>query len=163
VKKLPLYLLVLLSMVSYAYAGVFDTESIQYPQIQNIKLISFSADKETAVFEVEVYNPNDFKLPVRELSGDIYLNDQHVSNLEANSKKSLAPLSTQTFTVPIVVNSDAVMTSANDIMLTGIAEYRFKGYMMTPVGELPIAESGRLTADQILIFLQATLFADNRY
>jgi LEA14-like dessication related protein len=147
-------------MVSSASAGVFDAESMQYPQIQNIKLISFSAEKETAVFEVQVYNPNDFKVPVRELSGDIYLNEQHVSNLEANSKKSLAPLSTQTFTVPIVVNSDAVMTSANDIMLTGVAEYRFKGYMMTPVGELPITESGQLTTDQILAFLQATLLAD---
>ena len=97
---------------------------MQYPQIQNIKLISFSAEKETAVFEVQVYNPNDFKVPVREVSGDIYLNEQHVSNLEANSKKSLVPLSPQTFTVPIVVNSDAVMTSANDIMLTGVAESR---------------------------------------
>jgi LEA14-like dessication related protein len=150
-------------MVSGAYAGVFDAESMQRPQIQDIKLISFSAEKEMAVFEIMVYNPNDFKVPVRELSGDLYLNEQHVSNMEANSKKSLAPLSTQTFTVPIVVNRDAVMASANEIIITGIAQYRFKGYMMTPVGELPITESGRLTTAQVLTFLQVTLFADKRY
>ena len=82
--------------------------------------------------------------------------------MEANSNKSLAPLSSQTFTLPIMVNRDAVMASANDIVITGIAEYRFKGYIMTPVGELPITESGRLTAYQALAFLQAALFADNR-
>lgn len=84
---------------------------MQYPQIQNIKLISFSTEKETVVFQVEVYNPN---------------------------------LSTQNFTITIIVNSDAVIKSANDIMQTGIAE------------------SGRLTTDQIITFLQATLFAHNR-
>lgn len=46
--------------------------------------------------------------------------------------------------ITIIVNSDAVIKSANDIMQTGIAE------------------SGRLTTDQIITFLQATLFAHNR-
>jgi len=161
-KKLSALFILLLSIASYGYAAVFDPDSLQYPQIQNIQLNSFSAEQETAIFEVQVYNPNDFKLPIRELSGDIYLNEQHVSNLEANSKKDLAPLSTQTFIVPVIVKTDAVMTSAEDILLTGVANYRFKGYMMTPIGELPILESGQLTAEQVLTFLQATLFARSR-
>ena len=44
-KNLSLYLVVLLSMISDAYTGTFDAESMQRPQIQNIKLISFSAEK----------------------------------------------------------------------------------------------------------------------
>lgn len=149
-------------MTHYCHADAFDYSSMKYPEIRDIKLVSFSAEQETAIFDVSVYNPNTYKLPVRELSGEIYLNKQHVSTLDATSKKSLAPLATQVFTVPIKVNSDALMTAANDVMLTGTAAYRFKGYMMTPVGELPISESGQLTAEQILTFLRATLFTQNR-
>jgi LEA14-like dessication related protein len=162
-EKLSVMLLLLVSVISNGYADVFDSENMQYPQIQNIQLISYSAEQKTAVFEVKVYNPNDFKLPVRELSGDIYLNEQHVSSLEAKSKKSLAALSSQLFTVPVTVNTNSVMSSAQEIMLSRVAKYRFKGYMMTPVGELPISESGQLTTDQILTLLQATIFAQNQY
>jgi hypothetical protein len=44
--------------------------------------------------------------------------------------------------VPITVDTDATVESANNIMLTGIAEYEFNGYMMTPVGEIPINKAG---------------------
>jgi len=159
VKKLPVLFMLLFSFVTYGYADAFDFSSMKYPEIRDIKLISFSPEHKTATFEVLVYNPNTYKVPVKELTGNIYLNKQHVSTLDANSKKSLAPLATQVFTVPINVNTEALMTAANDVMLTGIADYRFKGYMMTPVGELPITESGQLTAEQILTLIRATLFA----
>ncbi len=150
------------SFVPHAYADTLDFSSMLQPEIHGIKLVSFTPEQATAVFDVLVYNPNTYKLPVRELTGDVYLNKHHVSALEANSKKSLAPLSSQVFTVPVNVKTDALMTAANDVVLTGIAEYKFKGYMMTPVGEQLLTESGQLTADQIITLLQATLFATPR-
>gem|GEM_PF-2825068 len=40
-----------------------------------------------------------------------FLNEHLVSSLEANNKKSLGPLSTQTFTVPVKVDVDATLQS----------------------------------------------------
>ena len=97
--KLTLNLTLFLNLVLGQYVYAFDMASMLTPQIQDIMLISFSAEKQNAVFEVDVYNPNDFKIPVRELSGEVFLNKYLVSKLEASSKKSLAALSTQTFNV----------------------------------------------------------------
>ena len=162
ISKTAAILLFFLSLMPFYSANAIDHSAMEMPQVQMIKLISFSVEQESAVFEVNVYNPNEYKLPVRALSGNIFLNERLVSSLEANSKKSLAPLSTQTFTVPVKVDVDATLQSANDIMLSGIADYEFNGYMMTPVGELPINESGRLTADQILTLLQAVIFSQSQ-
>ena len=155
-------LLFFLSLLPFSSANAIDMDAIQTPQIRMIKLISFSLEQESAVFEVDVYNPNEFKLPVRELTGSVHLNNLLVATLEASSKKSLAALSTQTFTVPIKVMTDATVQSANAVMLTGIADYEFSGYMMTPVGEIPLSKSGRLTSEQVLTFLYATLFSQGQ-
>ena len=160
--KLTTRLILFFSLILGHSVYAFDMASMQTPKIQLIKLISFSAEKQQAVFEVDVYNPNDFKIPVRELSGEIFLNKERVSTLKANSKKSLAALSSRIFTVPITVDTDATIESANNIMLTGIAEYEFSGYMMTPDGEIPINKSGQLSAEQSLVFLQAILFKQDQ-
>jgi LEA14-like dessication related protein len=142
-------------------AHAFDIESMQTPEIRQISLISFSAEKHTAVFDVDVYNPNEQKIPVRELTGKIYINQRLISTIEANSKKSLAAHSTQTFRVPIDVDVDTAQQAANNVMITGDAFYAFKGYMMTPIGELPINETGQLTAEQILTFIRTLLFSQS--
>lgn len=85
--KLTTRLILFFSLILGHSVYAFDMASMQTPQIQLIKLISFSAEKQQAVFEVDVYNPNDFKIPVRELSGEIFLNKERVSTLKANSKK----------------------------------------------------------------------------
>ncbi len=139
-------------------AVMFDAENTKPPQIKRVELISFSAENHSAVFDVDVYNPNDFKLPVRELTGETHLNKQHVASLQATSKSSLAAFSTQTFKVPISVKPDAMLLSAQQIFISGQAEYLFKGYMMTPVGELPIRYQGQLDSQQIVFLLNTILF-----
>ena len=149
-------LLVWAGFIAYSNADILE-DSVLTPEIRTITLNSFSAEENRAVFDVEVYNPNAFKLPVRELYGDIHLNQYDVADVEASSKKSLAAHSTQIYTVPINVDLDSLMNAAAGVMIQGSAKYSFKGYMMTPVGEMPILEEGELTAEQILAFLNATL------
>ena len=155
-RKLLAILFVSVSFIAYSNADILE-DSVLTPEIRTITLNSFSAEENRAVFDVEVYNPNAFKLPVRELYGDIHLNQYDVADVEASSKKSLAAHSTQIYTVPINVDLDSLMNAAAGVMIQGSAKYSFKGYMMTPVGEMPILEEGELTAEQILAFLNATL------
>lgn len=153
-KKLFVVVLLLMNVVSHA--GILDQDIIM-PEIQTITLKQFSPELNSAIFEVEVYNPNTFKLPVKELSGDILLSHNKVAKLSANSKKSLAAQSTQLFTVPVNVDLDNLLIAIDTVLKSGVAHYQFQGYMMTPVGELPIEQHGELTNEQILILLQAIL------
>jgi LEA14-like dessication related protein len=81
-------------LVPFSSTHAIDMDALLAPQIRMVKLVSFSLEQQSAVFEVDVYNPNKFKLPVRELTGSIHLNNQLVSTLEENSEKSLAPVHT---------------------------------------------------------------------
>ncbi len=153
--------MVLLLLAINSHAALFDPDNTLTPQIKRIQLVSFSTENHQAVFDVDVYNPNDFKLPVRELSGQVHLNQQHVASLDATSKASLAPLSMQTYKVPISVKPQAIVSSANQIMMSGQAHYQFKGYMMTPIGELPIQHQGQLDPQQIVLLLNTILFGQS--
>lgn len=153
-KKLFVVVWMLISFASHA--GILDQDIIM-PEIQTVTLKQFSAELNSAVFDVEVYNPNTFKLPVKELSGDILLSQHKVAELSANSKKSLAAQSTQLFTVPVSINVANLLLSIDTVLKSGVAHYQFKGYMMTPVGELPIEQHGELSNEQILVLLQALL------
>ena len=155
-KKLIVLAFVLMNLMIFSHAEVFP-ESALPPEVVNIELTSFDAKANKANFEVKLYNPNAFKLPVREVYGDIQLNELANANIEANGKKSLGPHDTQVFSVPIIVKPDALLKASNDVMINGSAHYKFKGYMMTPVGELPIEDEGELTQAQILSFFQAVL------
>ncbi|HHA19635.1 MAG: hypothetical protein DRQ39_04980 [Gammaproteobacteria bacterium] len=155
-KKLLAILLVSVSFIAYSYADILN-DSILTPEIRNITLNSFSAEDNRAVFDVEVYNPNAFKLPVRKLHGRIHLNQYNVADIEATSNNSLAAQATQMFTVPVEIDPDALMNAATGVMIQGQAKYSFKGYMMTPIGEMPITEEGELTTEQILALLSTTL------
>ena len=73
ISKTAAILLFFLSLMPFYSANAIDHSAMEMPQVQMIKLISFSVEQESAVFEVNVYNPNEYKLPVRALSGNIFL------------------------------------------------------------------------------------------
>jgi LEA14-like dessication related protein len=153
--KLLAIFLMSISIIVSSNADILE-DSVLTPEIRSIKLNSFSAEENHAVFDVEVYNPNAFKLPVRELYGDIHLNQYNIADIEASSKQSLGAHATQMFTVPVEVNPDALMNAAAAVMIQGLAKYSFKGYVMTPVGEMPITQAGELNTEQVIELLHAT-------
>ncbi len=155
-KKLLTTAFIIMNFFTFSQAELL-TDKILPPDVINIKLTSFDTEKNRAVFDVSLYNPNNFKLPVREAYGDIYLNESTIASIEALSKQSLAAHDTQVFTVPVIIKPDQLSEASNSVMLTGAAHYRFKGQMMTPVGELPVEYEDYMTKQQILHFFQAIL------
>jgi len=145
-----LLLLCLLVTSLASNAGLLD-ENIITPEIQSITLNHVADDLSHAEFSVAVFNPNPFKIPVRSLSGTLTINENKVADIDANSKHSLAANSEQTFTVPVDINTKNVMPIAQQILLSGKAQYSLKGYAMTPVGELPFEQQGELNQDTILL------------
>tara|TARA_R110002050_G_scaffold1244_4_gene8697 strand:- start:130151 stop:130639 length:489 start_codon:yes stop_codon:yes gene_type:complete len=161
-KKLFAIAFIVLNFITYSNADLLP-DSVLPPEIVDIKLKSFKAEDSRAVLDVTLHNPNDFKLPIREAYGDIYLNDSAIANIEALGKKSLGPRETQVFTVPVTVKPDELVNASTNVMMSGVANYRFKGYMMSPVGEMPVEHQGQLTREQMLSFFQAVMTVRQSY
>lgn len=125
-------------------------ELMQAPQIKGVQLKSFSAKDKSVVFDVDIYNPNSFALPISGLSGDMVLNQMTIGSLDAESDQNLAALSTQTVTVPIVLDTNALIEAAGSVLTDRQAIYNFNGGFKTPVGKIPFSKSGELSITEII-------------
>lgn len=155
-KKLFAIAFVIMNLSTFSNADVFP-ENVLSPEVVNVELKSFTAAENSAVLDVTLHNPNNFKLPVKEMYGDVYLNDSAIANVEALGKKSLDANETRVFTVPVTVKPNELTNASTNVLMSGVANYRFKGYMMSPVGEIPVEHKGQLTKEQLLTFFQAVM------
>tara|TARA_R110002111_G_scaffold125940_12_gene190434 strand:- start:33 stop:500 length:468 start_codon:yes stop_codon:yes gene_type:complete len=125
-------------------------EFVATPEIKNIQLSHFSVEDKQAVFDISLYNPNPFPLPISGMAGDIELNNMHIGSLEARSDKQLAAYDTQTITLPLSLNPDALFNAAQSVLLKGKADYNFTGQLNTSLGQVPFNKTGELSAKDIL-------------
>lgn len=156
-KNILAIVIVIINIMTSGNAANVFSDNVLPPEVVNIELQSFATDENRAVLNVSLYNPNDFKLPVKEVYGDIYLNEKVIANIEALSKKSLGAHETQLFTVPVIVKPEQLVNASTIIMMTGVAHYRFAGHMMTPVGEIPVEHKDQLTKQQVVDFIEMVL------
>jgi LEA14-like dessication related protein len=147
----------LLLSATFANAAVFDLATTQAPELRTISLESFSAEKNTAVFAVTLYNSNPFKIPVREMTSRVHLNDIYVATVDASSKKSLAPHEDTLYKVPVEIKPEALQQAINMLITTHKAHYPIEAYLMTPVGEIPISRESTLSTDGIILLLSQVL------
>jgi LEA14-like dessication related protein len=128
---------------------------VETPQVKGVELKSFSAENKQAVFEIALYNPNNFSLPISGMNGDIMLNQLTIGSLDAESDQHLAALSTQLVTLPILLNADALVKAVKSILNQRQAQYTFNGGLMTSVGKIPFSKKGDLSMkDLISAFFQ---------
>lgn len=157
----PLFVFLFLVLhAQSSFSVVFDLETMQYPEIKAIKLVSYSKDTHSAVFNVTLYNPNLFKIPVREMTSEIFLNEHHVASLDAESNKSLAANAEAVFSVPLTVEPEAFDDAIRLVLMTGTAHYQFVAYLMSPVGEIPFTREGQLSTQDIMTLLRYTLLPE---
>ena len=138
--------------ISIALSGCASMvqELMQAPQVKGVQLKSFSAKDKSIVFAVDLYNPNSFTLPISGLSGDMVLNQLTIGSLDAESDQNLAALSTQTITVPIALDTNALIEAAKSMLTDRQANYSFNGGVKTPVGKIPFSKSGELSVTEII-------------
>lgn len=152
-KKILLLLLLSISLVGCG-AGIIKA-FVDTPQVKGVELKSFSAKNKQAVFEVALYNPNNFSLPISGMNGDIMLNQLTIGSLDAESEQHLAALSTQLVTLPILLNTDALVKAVKSVLNQRQAQYIFSGGLMTSVGQIPFTKTGDLSMkDLISAFFQ---------
>jgi LEA14-like dessication related protein len=125
-------------------------EFVAPPEVKNIQLANFSVEDKQAVFELSLYNPNPFPLPISGMAGDISLNNLHIGSLEAQSEQHLAAYGTQTVTLPVSLDPNALLEAAKSVLLQGKANYNFNGNVSTSLGQVPFTKEGELSAKDIL-------------
>ncbi len=150
-KILLLLLLLLLLSISLVGCGTGIIKTfVDTPQVKGVELKSFSAKKKQAVFEVALYNPNNFSLPISGVNGDIVLNQLTIGSIDAESDQNLEAHTTQLVTLPIMLNSDALVKAAKSVLGLRQAQYTFIGRVKTSVGQIPFSKKGDLSMKDLL-------------
>jgi LEA14-like dessication related protein len=144
------FFILLLSLSLFGCNSSYINDFIATPEIKNIQLSHFSAQERTAVFNVSLYNPNPFPLPLSGLSADIALNNLNIGSLEAKSDQNLAAYDTQDITLPLSLNPDSLLNAAQSVLLQGKASYIFTGEIHTSLGRVPFTKKGELSAQEII-------------
>ncbi len=145
-----IFVIVLFSMSLLGCGSEMIQQFIEPPQVKNIRLKSFSAQDKKVVFEVDLFNPNPFTLPLTGLSGNMSLNKLAIGSLDVSSDKSLTANTTQTVTVPVQLDQNALIEAAKSVFTKRQANYNFSGGVETSVGQIPFSKSGELSVQEIL-------------
>jgi len=146
-------LVVLLGFVLTGCQSGLMKKLVEAPEVRSIQLKSFSAQDKTVVFDVALFNPNVFSLPIDGFNGDIRLNDLDIGKFAAKTKQSLAAKEVQTITLPITLDAEAFGRAARTVFSEGKAAYNFSGGVDTSVGKVPFAQDGELSIQEIIATL----------
>jgi len=144
------FFILLLSLSLFGCNSAYVNDLVATPEIKNIQLSHFSVQEKKAVFNVSLYNPNPFPLPITALAGDIALNNLTIGSLEARSEQNLAAYDTQDVTLPLSLHPDSLLNAAQSVLLQGKAKYTFDGEVQTSLGRVPFTKEGELSAKDIM-------------
>jgi len=142
-------LFVLLSLGLTGCQSVME-KVVKAPEVKSVQLKSFSAQNKTITFDVGLFNPNAFSLPVDGFNGGIRLNGLDVGKFSATTKKSLAAQEVQTITLPITLDAEAFGRAARSVLEKRQALYNFSGGVDTSVGQVPFSQDGELSMQEII-------------
>ena len=144
---------VLLFFLSFSLVGC-GTDLIKAfvdtPQVKGIALKSFSVEDKQALFEVALYNPNAFSLPISGVTGDIILNQMAIGSIDAGSDQILAAHATQLVAVPIMLDPDLLIKAAKSVLNLRQAQYTLNGGIMTSMGQIPFSKKGDLSVQDLI-------------
>jgi LEA14-like dessication related protein len=144
------FFILLFSLSLFGCNSSYINELVATPEIKNIQLSHFSVQDTKAIFNVSLYNPNPFPLPISAIAGDMTLNSLTIGSLEAKSDQNLTAYGTQNITLPLSLNPDALLDAAQSVLLQGKASYSFNGDVQTSIGRVPFTKEDVLSAKEIM-------------
>ncbi len=130
-------------------SGIIE-KIVKAPEVKSVQLKSFSAQDKTVVFDVGLFNPNAFSLPIDGFDGGIKLNGFDVGKFAAKTDVSLPAKEVQTITLPITLDAEMFGKAARSVLSEGQALYNFKGGVDTSVGTVPFSQDGELSMQDII-------------
>jgi LEA14-like dessication related protein len=145
--KILLLLLLTLTLVG---CNSIVAKLVSAPEVKAVRLVDFSMIDKQVIFDVDLYNPNAFALPMSGFSGEFTLNNLTIGSVEASSDQKLVAYGTQTVTLPISLDTNALIDAAKSVLTKQQALYSFNGGVDTTIGKVPFSKSGELSAQDII-------------
>ena len=122
----------------------------EYPNItiQNVEIVELGIDKQTFLFNLSAYNPNNFGLPLQGVDFDLGLSDVNVGSGFSNQSVTLASLSDTLIPVSVETNLVETVDNFKALFLTGglKMDYQLSGKLKL-VGKtigIPFSVNGKL-------------------
>ena len=146
----------ILMMVVFVSLGLTACQSgiiqkiVKAPEVKSIQMKSFSAQDKTVVFDVGLFNPNAFSLPIDGFGGAVKLNGFDVGKFAAKTNAHLPAKKIQTITLPITLDAEVFGRAARSVLSQGKALYSFKGDVDTSVGKVSFSKDGELSVQDII-------------
>ena len=147
-KRIVFFILLSLGLTG-CQSGIIE-KVVKAPEVKSVQLKSFSAQNKTVVFDVGLFNPNAFSLPIDGFDGAVKLNSFDVGKFAAKTDTSLPAKEVQTITLPITLDAEAFGRAARSVLSDGQALYNFKGGVDTSVGKVPFSQDGELSMQEII-------------
>jgi len=147
-KRIVLFILLSLGLTG-CQSGIIE-KLVKAPEVKSVQLKSFSAQNKTITFDVGLFNPNAFSLPIDGFNGGVILNGLDVGRFAATTETSLAAQETQTISLPITLDAEAFGRAARSVLSEGKALYNFNGGVDTSVGQVPFSQDGELSMQDII-------------
>ena len=116
--------------------------------IMNVEIVELGIDKQTFLFNLNAYNPNNFGLPLQGVEFDLGLSDVNVGNGFSNQSLTLESLTDTVIPVSVETNLVETVDNFKTLFLTGglKMEYELSGKLKL-VGEsvgIPFSVNGKL-------------------
>ena len=99
----------------------------EYRDIRNVRLISAGLLQSVAGIDLIYYNPNKFGVQLKEVSGDVFINDSFFGRFEVEEKVQMNKMSD--FTVPAIIKLDmiGILKNQRDLLKNKEALVRIEG------------------------------------
>lgn len=139
----PLILVCLLSVTSSC--GILNKD-IAKPkaQVMDVVVDSFDSEKLALVFDVQVYNPNDFELKISSLDYKVQISGRQLTEGKMNSGLKLPANGNVLLKVPLNFRLSDLFASISEVLSKRSAPYTFTGSANIGLFKIPFDKTGEL-------------------
>ena len=108
-------------------AGCGKPKDVQFIDVQNINVDQFGLAESVISADIRYYNPNDFRLKLKEGELDVTLNDTYLGHSKLDTLLEIPKLDTFSIPVKLKVNMKTFLSKAANVLLSNEVEIKLDG------------------------------------
>jgi len=129
---------------------------VKAPEVKSIQLKQFSIQDKSMVFDVGLFNPNAFALPIDSADGMVRLNGVDIGRFAVQRKQKLEAKKVGMLTLPITLDAKALGKAVRSVFEQGKASYYFQGGVDTGIVKVPFSQEGKLSVQDIFAAMMSS-------
>jgi LEA14-like dessication related protein len=147
---------VLLFLSSILLSSCFSYKEVELGDVQNVKLNQGKNGSADILVSLEITNPNGYKIKVKKIETDVFVNGQKIGKLSLNKKVCLPRKSKQVQEFSVNTQLSNLMAAVPSLLFGGDIKLQLKGYIRGKVWFLskkfPIDEEKKINPKDLDLF-----------